>query len=303
MELRHLRYFVAVAESLHFGRAAATLHIAQPSLSHQVQQLEAELQTTLLRRTKRRVELTEAGRVFLEEAQDILGRADRAALVARRAGRTEAGQLRVGVGYCMNHAAISRAVRGFNREHPAVRVELQTLAVPQQFAALRDQRLDVGFVFPPVTDASLGIELLMCEPLLAALPASHRAARKRSITLVALKNDPFIVPPRELVPVLHDVVLRACRDAGFIPNAQHEADHLQLVLGMVAAGTAVALVPASARKLHTQGVVLVPLSPPVTVLEMGIAWRHNNPSVIVAQFITTTRRVLVGPNKSAKHSE
>jgi DNA-binding transcriptional LysR family regulator len=164
VELRHLRYFVAVAESLHFGQAAIRLQIAQPSLSHQIQQLEAELQTSLLRRTKRRVELTEAGRVFLEEARDILGRADRAAMVARRAGRAEAGRLRIGVGYCMDQAEVCRAVSVFTCQYQAVRVELQTLAVTQQFTALRDQQMDVGFVLPPVSDSSLSSESLVREP-------------------------------------------------------------------------------------------------------------------------------------------
>src|SRR5437763_1397211 len=146
MELRHLRYFAAVAETLHFGRAAAKLEIAQPSLSHQIRQLETELQTTLLRRTKRRVEITDAGRMFLEEARELLARADRAALVARRIGNTEAAQLRVGVGYCMDHADIAACVGDFNAAHVDVHVEVRTMAVPAQLAALSEGRLDVAFV-------------------------------------------------------------------------------------------------------------------------------------------------------------
>src|SRR5712691_6399168 len=141
MELRHLRYFVAVAEVLHFGRAAARLQIAQPSLSHQIRQLEAELQTTLLHRTKRRVQLTEAGRVFLQEAREILAHADRAVVHARRSSRGEVGTLRVGFAYWMDPTNIIAAVGSFNRRNPAIQVELCTISAPLQVVALRDERL------------------------------------------------------------------------------------------------------------------------------------------------------------------
>lgn len=164
MELRHLRYFVAVAETLHFGRAAASVHISQPSLSHQIRQLETELSATLLRRSKRRVELTEAGRLFLQEARDILGRAERAAVIARRAGNGELGRLlRVGVGYCMNQFSISQAVSRFNKKFTSIRIEVQTMSVPLQLEALASRRLDVGFVRPPVPGSSLESTLVISE--------------------------------------------------------------------------------------------------------------------------------------------
>jgi DNA-binding transcriptional LysR family regulator len=180
MELRHLRYFVSVAEALHFGQAAAKLHITQPSLSHQIKLLEAELRTALLYRTKRRVELTDAGRLFLEEARDVLARADRAAMVARRAGRATEGRLRVAVGYCMDQSRVSEAVSMFNTRHPAIRVELQTMAVPSQVDALCRQALDVGFVRPPITNSGLATETLLSEPLIAAVRVNHRLAAKRA---------------------------------------------------------------------------------------------------------------------------
>jgi DNA-binding transcriptional LysR family regulator len=292
MELRHLRYFVGVAEALHFGQAAAKLQIAQPSLSHQIRQLEAELQTPLLRRTKRRVELTEAGRVFLEEARDILARSDRAAMIARRAGSGDVPRLRVGVGYCMDQTDIAAGVGVYNATHADVQVELRTMSVPRQVAALREGGLEVGFVRPPVSDPALRSDVIVREPLVVALPPTHRLARKSRIALAALANEPFVLPPREVVPVFHDAVLRLCREAGFVPHAPHEADHLQMIIAMVAAGAGVALVPSGARKFTHHPVVYRPLQPAPDDLEISIAWRKDDHSPTVSAFVTELRRAL-----------
>jgi len=292
MELRHLRYFVAVAEALHFGQAAAALHIAQPSLSHQIKLLEAEVKTALLHRTKRRVELTDAGGLFLEEARDILARADRAAMIARRAGRATEGRLRIGVGYCMDHSRISETVSTFNARHPAIRVELQTMAVSLQLDALRGQTLDVGFVRPSITDSGLASERLMTEPLVAALSSNHRLAGKRSLPLSVLSKDAFILPPRDVVPVYHDIVLKVCREAGFVPDSPNEADHLHMVLAMVAGGSGVALVPAFARRLKPPRVVFVPLSRSTATLDLLVAWRKDSDSRVLVEFLNVVRERL-----------
>jgi len=289
MELRHLRYFVAVAESLHFGQAAAKLGIAQPSLSHQIRQLESELQTSLLRRTKRRVEITEAGRLFLEEAREIIARADRAAVLARRVARVDAQRLRIGVGYCMDHTGVSLLIGKFNTRHQDVQVELKTLAVPIQLAALREGRLDVGFVRPPIHDQSFNAEVLIREPLIAALPPKHQLASRKRLALSALADEPFILPSLDGVPLFHRAVLKACREAGFVPHAPHEADHLQMILGMVAAGAGVGLVPAAARKFNP-GVVYRPLNPPPDHLQTVIAWRQDDHSAIVSEFLREALR-------------
>lgn len=146
MELRHLRYFVALADVLHFGRAAAALQIAQPSLSHQIRQLEEELRTPLLHRANRRVRLTDAGKAFLEEARQTIAQADRAAVIARRASRGELGTLRIGVAPWIDPAQVLASVKIFHARHPAIQLESQTMSVPVQVASLRDERLDVGFV-------------------------------------------------------------------------------------------------------------------------------------------------------------
>jgi DNA-binding transcriptional LysR family regulator len=300
VELKQIRCFVALAESLHFGRAASKLGIAQPSLTYQIQRLEAELETALLRRTKRRVELTGAGRKFLEDARDVLARADSAALTARRTGAGAAGGIRVAVGYCMDHVDVSKAVGVFNRRHQSIRVEVQTMAVPLQFAALHDDRLDVGFVRPPVTDAALKYEVLSREPMIVAMRPNHPLASKATTSLSNLSNEPFVLPPQAIVPVYHDFVLQACREAGFVPNAAHEADHLHLVLGMVAGGSGVALVPASARRMTKFRLAFVALRPAPPELEVAVAWRRDDTSERVNEFLKTAREVVERSNHRSR---
>lgn len=297
MELRHLRYFVAVSESLHFGEAAAGLGIAQPSLSQQIRQLEEELQTSLLRRTKRRVELTQAGELFLEEARDILARVDRATMAARRVGHGDGGRLRVGVGYCMNHPALVKAVSHFSTSHPTVRVELQTIAVSLQVAALRDERIDLGFLRYPVVESSLIGELLISEPLVLAMPRSHRFAGRQAVSLSTLSEDAFVLTSREHVPVYHDIVLRTCREAGFVPHAPHEADHLHNVLGLVAAECGVALLPAFSQRIRPRRVVFASLRPPSPTLQTLAAWRRDKTSAMLTEFVTIARRALLPPGQ------
>ena len=292
MELRHLRYFVAVAESLHFGRAAARLRIAQPSLSHQIRRLEDEVQTSLLRRTNRRVEVTEAGRLFLQEARDIIARADHAAVMARRMGSATARQLRVGIGYCTDQLNIAALLSTFHDHHQDIHVETRTMSVPAQIAALLDGQLDVGFVRPPVDDAALNSEIVISEPFVVALPPTHHFASRPRLQLSALANEPFVLPPRDAVPMFHDAVLRACREAGFVPHAPHEVDHLHMVLRMVAAGAGVALVPASARKVNQGRVIYRALRPSPDPLQTAIAWRREDTSATLAEFISVARRSL-----------
>jgi DNA-binding transcriptional LysR family regulator len=290
VELRHLRYFVAVAESLHFGQAASKLRIAQPSLSHQIRQLETELQSTLLRRTKRRVELTEAGQVFLDQARDILARADRTAVVARRVGRGDVPRLRVGVGFCMDQSDVAAAIGVYNAAHADVHVELKTMSVPAQLSALHAGSLDIGFVRPPISDPALRSEVIVREPLVVALPPKHRLAAKARIPFSALANEAFVLPPRDVVPVFHDTVLRLCREAGFVPHAPHEADHLQMIIAMVGSGAGVGLVPVGARKFTQHRVVYRPLDPAPDDLEISIAWRKADESPTISAFVTEVLR-------------
>src|SRR5690349_16649745 len=264
MELRHLRYFLAVAESLHFGRAAQQLRIAQPSVSHQIRQLESELQTKLFERSKKRVTLTESGQLFLEESRLILEHADRAALTARTGKRRETGEVRVGFDYWIDWTKLGEAVRRFDKVQLTVHVQLFSMSSAQQIAALHEARIDVGLVRPPVTDPRLSSEDLLAESFVLALPEHHRLVAHKRIALTSLRDEPFIMAQRESLPMLYDLTFRLFHDAGFMPKVQHEVDYPGMVLGLVAAGVGIALVPLSASRLSA-GVRFVRLqrSPPI----------------------------------------
>jgi DNA-binding transcriptional LysR family regulator len=206
MELRHFRYFVAVAETLHFGRAAARLRIAQPSVSQQIRQLETELQTKLFERTKRHVHLTEEGARFLEEAREVLAHADRAAMSVGRAFEGEGGILRIGLGYYMDETKITRALKLFAERHPAIHAEARHMSVVFQLATLRDELLDVGFVRPPVREALLASDVIISEPLCVALPRKHRFVARKWIELSELADESFILVERDVVPVFREFV-------------------------------------------------------------------------------------------------
>lgn len=293
MELRHLRYFVGVAESLHFGEAASKLGISQPSLSQQIRQLEDELHTNLLRRTKRRVELTEAGELFLDEAREILARADRAAVIAHRVGRQGGGKLRVGVGYCMDQLAIAKAVSMFSAAHPQVRVELQTMSVMRQLAELRDERLDLALVRHPPTEGVLESEPLHTEQLIVAVPPGHRLAGRDKVSLASLAHEGFVLTSRDHVPVYHDIVLKVCRQAGFVPNVLHEVDHLYMLIGFIAAGCGVGLVPAFLERVRPRRVGFASLRPESHPLQTIAVWRRDRGSNEIREFADVVRKSLL----------
>ena len=254
------------------------------------------MQTSLLRRTNRRVEVTKAGRLLLQEARDIIARADHAAVMARRIGSAHARKLRVGIGYCTDQFDIAALLGAFHDQHEDIQVGTRTMSVPAQVAALLDGQLDVGFVRPPVGDAALNSEIVISEPFVVALPLRHRFASRARLPLSALADEPFVLPPRDAVPMFHAAVLKACREAGFVPHAAHEVDPLHMVLEMVAAGAGVALVPASARKMPQHRVVYRALRPSPGNLETAIAWRREDTSATVAEFIDVARRSLRHPS-------
>jgi DNA-binding transcriptional LysR family regulator len=294
MELRHLRYFLAVAEELHFSRAAARLRIAQPPLSQQIRQLERELGVALFHRTNRRVEITPAGRAFLDEVRGVLAQTEHAVSTAQRAGRGEIGQLAVGFVPSADLDILPRVLRVWRGRFPAVEIRLHALSPSAQTEALRDGRIEVGFVRLPVEDGGLTVETIQREPLLAVLPAGHRLARCPSVRLAALRGDPLIMFPRETAPGYYDLLLGACGRAGYTPHVLHEPGSIQTNLGLVSAGIGVTLMPASIRNLGRVGVVYRPLAPPVPHVEMAIAYRHGARSPVLAAFLPVVRGV-TGP--------
>jgi DNA-binding transcriptional LysR family regulator len=292
MELRHLRYFAAVADELHFGRAAARLHIAQPPLSQQIRQLEGELGFELFVRAHRRVRLTEAGRAFLGDARGILSRVEQATENARRVARGEAGGLAVGFIASATYGLVPALVQEFRRRHPGVALSLSELSTEEQLQALRTGAIQLGLGRPPADDPSLAIEPLLDEPLELALHAGHPLARARTVPLRAIAEEPFILFPRLPRPGWADVVLGHCREAGFKPQVVYEAMELSTALAMVAAGVGVTLVPASVRTLHARGLVYRPLSAPAPTTRLIALYGREGAPPAVARFVDVARAVL-----------
>lgn len=292
MELRHLRYFVSVAEDLHFGRAARRLGMTQPPLSQQIRRLEDELRTPLLRRTKRRVELTDAGRIFLDEARAILLRAERAVGVAQRAGRGEIGQLSVGFIPWADFTSVPGMIRTFGERYPDVELDMHSLTMPEQVSALRDGRIQVGIIRPPVDAADLVTQPLLSEPLVVVFPHRHRFAAYRRVPWQALATEPYIRFSPKRAPGYDAVIAHACAEAGITLNVKHEVDHPQTVLALVEARVGVSLVPASSGRVRRPGIAHRGLRPTGPALRTVIAWRRDNESSLVQAFRRVVREVV-----------
>lgn len=292
VELRHLRYFVAVAEELHFGRAARRLGIAQPPLSQQIRQLEREVGVELFLRARRRVALTEAGRVFLREARDLLQRAAAAITAAQRAARGETGTLAVGIVPSATYGPGPRIFRAFRARHPDVALTLTVMSTGAQVGALRAGHLDVGLARPPFGDETLVAEPLREEPVVAALPAGHPLAARRALPLRTLRGEPFVLFPRDRRPGWYDLVLGLCRDAGFHPVVAAEAPELATAMALVASGMGVTLVPASVQDLRRTGVAYRPLGPPAPRTTLLALRRPDDPLPVVERFLAVAREVL-----------
>ena len=289
MELRHLRYFVTVAEELHFGRAAERLFIAQPPLSQQIQQLERELGVALFARTSRRVQLTPAGEAFLPEARQILASIGQAAGAAQRAARGDSGWLGIGFAASATYDLLPAVLHDFRALYPDVALSLQELNAAEQAAALGDKTIHVGFARPyaPHPDAVVGAVLR--EPFLAAFPQAHPRAGDAPLRLPALKDEPFISFPERPQPSYAEAVRIACESAGFAPRVVQEVREMQTALSLVAAGFGVALLPASVTHLHRDGVVYRPLEEPAPRTELAVVSRSDDPSPVLQNFLAVVR--------------
>lgn len=293
MELRHLRYFVAVAEERHFGRAAERLFLSQPPLSQQIQQLERELGVTLLARTNRRVELTDAGRAFLEDAREILARVDRAAERARRTARGEAGWIGVGFVGSAIYDVLPEVLRTFRARYPAVELVLLELLGDEQSEALREGRIHVGFsrLLPP--EVGLHRETVARATLVAAVPEVHPLAERPVLTLAEVAQEPLVLYPRLTQSSYAEQMLALFRDAGLKPRVAQETGEMQTAVSLVAAGIGVALVPATVRNLGREGVAYRPLaSPDPPTVELTMAYREGDPSPVLPHFLDVVREVI-----------
>jgi DNA-binding transcriptional LysR family regulator len=287
LDLRQLRYFAVLAEELNFGRAAERIGIAQPPLSKQIAAMERQLGVVLFHRTKRKVALSEAGLALLPAARRILADVARAEAAAQQAGRGEAGNLRIGyTGVTVFARMLSDLIRRYRRDYPGVTVSLVELHTVEQLAALIDGRIDLGFVRLPLVDPDerIAVRELYAEPLIAALPAGHKAARVARVPLATLATEPFIVFPRSVTPGFFDTVIAACREAGFSPRVVQEAAQFTSLVGLVAAGLGVALVPRGLDRLKLQGVVYRPVSGTTALAPVGLALRSGDPAPAVQSF-------------------
>ena len=295
MELRHLRYFLAVAEELNFSRAAVRLHIAQPPLSQQIRQLEDELGLQLLERGSRPLRLTEAGRFFKTEAMSLIAQLEQAVAGARRIGRGEVGWIGIGyIGSAMT-LLLPPVLRRFHAEHPGVEVLLYEMLPFEQPEALLDRRIHVGFVRPGLDHADLIEELLFDEPLAIALPSDHRWAGRTEIAIAELVDEPVVLYGGRMNRGIDSgFLLSTFRAYGVEPKVAVQSQHAESALGLVAAGMGVALTGAGFGLVPRAGVSFVPVAAPAPSIAMKVAYRAIERSPVVLAFLKITREVAAG---------
>lgn len=289
MELRHLRYFVAVAEELHFGRAAARLFIAQPPLSQQIQQLERELGVTLFQRTSRRVQLTPAGEVFLVGVRQTLDDLDAAVQSTQRAARGETGWLGIGFAASATYDLLPAVLHDFREHFPDVALSLMELNAVEQSAALRARSIHVGFARPHTDEADAVVEAVLREPFLVALPAAHPLAGRSELSLAVLAGEPFVSFPEKPLPSYAQVVRVVCEGAGFAPHVVQEVREMQTAISLVAAGLGIALLPASVQHLRRDGVVYCSLPDSAPRTELAVVTRREDASPALQNFLAIVR--------------
>lgn len=290
-DLRQLRHFVAVAEHLHFGRAAAALHLSQPPLSRSIRALEDRLGATLLARTRRRVEITPEGARFLEEAKRVLAQLERAVLEVGRMAAGAGGRLRIGFVSLADYGVLPGLLKAYKAARPGVALALREMLTPEQSAALAVGELDFGLLLPPVSVPDLEYLIVQRERFLAALPARHRLARARGpIAVRELAEEAFVMAPREIAHGLHDIVAGLAARAGFAPRVAQEAIQMQTVVSLVSSGLGVAIVPASLANLGRRGVVYREIADAHPRLDLWLAWRAGTLTVAGREFVAHARR-------------
>jgi DNA-binding transcriptional LysR family regulator len=290
MELRHLRYFCAVADWHGFNRAGRALHVSQSAISEQILDLENEIGVPLLNRTQRQISLTPAGEIFLEEARKVLAAADRAVEVTQRSARGETGPLTVGFLVWATGRFFAPIIREFRRLYPAVRLSLMEMTPAQQSEALLSGSIDIGFTRPLQSpyDRLLRSETLYVDPLIAVLPVDHPLAN-RPLRLQELAEEPFVVCDRSLSPTLFDKITATCALAGFSPRITQTSNVLSSVLTLVQAGEGVTLIPSSLQHYRFNDLSYCPLIEPVGTVELVMAWSPEREGGIQKAFLNFMR--------------
>ena len=284
LENRHLRYFIEVARSLHVRRAAERLHIAQPALTQNIQQLESELGVELFHRESRHLRLTEAGQIFLTEAEQSLHQFDHAQKTAQRAARGEVGKLVLGFQSTAGLSLIPKLLQNFRTEFPEIEVTLIESGSTAQKRALKSGEIDIGLIYGP-PDAGFAYRQLEPESLVIVLPEDHPLAVKDSVALAELAQEVFILPSSSAAEVLHHAVMTECADAGFQPKKVQEITTAQTALGLVAARFGVSILPASVQVLVRRGVTLRPIRDSRIKVGLTFLWMEDSRSPVVANLV------------------
>jgi DNA-binding transcriptional LysR family regulator len=295
VELRHVRYFLAVAEYLNFSKAARELHIAQPPLSRQIRQLEEDLGVSLFVRNKRRVQLTKAGHVFLDEARKLVVQAGHATEAARHAQKGESGLVRIGIASGLG-GVVGRAVIDHCKHFPAVNIECKDVFSSSQSALLNKREIDVGFLRPPIDQINLNCELLFEEEFTVVLPTTHRLARRKSIRLKEIADEPLIIFDRNFSSGLYDKILALYSRQGLTPHfaVTHVESHEEAGAVMVASGKAIYIGVGALTTRSVEGIELASakLNESEAKIDIYIAWRKDEESPAVLSFLNSTRRIL-----------
>ena len=289
MEFRHLRYFLALAEELHFGRAAKRLSISQPPLSLNIQQLEASVGAQLFVRNSREVRLTAAGQAFVPKARALLEQAVEAARHARDVDQGLVGHLHIGFVGAMLYRGLPQMLRQFQTEHPALQVSLQELNSQDQLIALTQEQLDLGFVHTTRVPPQLSRILVVSQPFVCCLPKAHSLAHKRHLALSELQGEPFAMVSRAVSPDYHERIVSLCTGAGFHPDIRYETRHWLSVVSLVSQGLGVALVPEALRESRLPGTVFIPLDTETTPYDTYCLWKTARNNVVLGAFLSTVR--------------
>lgn len=303
IDLRHFRYFQAVAQELHFGRAAARLCIAQPALSRQIQQLELEIGTPLLRRTQRKVELLPAGQVFLERSNLILDEVERAAVDARRTGAGEFGRLSVGFIHSSTYGLLPSIIERFHHLYPDIELELHEMPIIEQFVALTRGVIDIGLLRPQQAPVEVEVQQVMEDPFLVAVPLSHRLAKRSAVRLRELEGEPIVMFPHRGSPLFHSRIMTMCERAGFTPRVVQQATQIHTVAGLVGAGIGLAIIPGTTRNLQPKGVHFLEIVDRPEPVHVALGWlrsKEDMPAVRSFRQVTLLVAQQIGAGCRAK---
>lgn len=285
MEFRHLRYFLALADELHFGRAAQRLSITQPPLSLNIQQLEASVGARLFDRNSKGVHLTAAGLAFREAAQALLAQADEAQLLAREIEAGSVGRLRVGFVGSVLFRGLPQWLDAYQASRPGIDVRLSELNSQEQIDALMHDELDLGFVHTRRVPAELQTALVHADKFLCCVPATHALARRRQVSLLQLRDEPFVLFSRKASPDYYTRIIEMCGAQGFYPRVRHEVRHWLSIVSLVSQGMGVSVVPAPLERSGMAGAVFRPFVETTMASEVYCAWKTRSDHPARAQFL------------------